>query len=369
MKKFLLCISVCLLIAVSIFMLAGCEFPGTGGGSGQIPDYNADIEEVAPENITVEHFEPQEGETYYTSKGLSLMVSVNGAFLSLDYFSVEGSLRVYDNLYFYEKDYFYAITDDYRDIYAALDDSCNPEYAEVEREQGYDIQVNIKKDGKYKLTFDTETLKFNLQFKEEITEPVYYTIKDCSIYTLATNWVEMSLNPENSEEFVIRNFSVNEDDIISFYSNLHTSNYNITLHEDCNGRYASDDARHMAFINVGGRYDIYINRKTYQVRMELLNPDTASYSCIYYDGSDFIELEPYDDSTPYVFRHRFTVDRKYTTNIPHFYSLCYNEYSFSYADSPLIITNGDYHYFKDIGTYDIIINLKTFEIRIELLPE
>ena len=35
-------------------------------------DYNADVQAVAPENITLEHFVAEENTTYYTSEGLSL---------------------------------------------------------------------------------------------------------------------------------------------------------------------------------------------------------------------------------------------------------------------------------------------------------
>ena len=286
MNKKFLCFIVTLFTLANAACFASCGAP-TGGV--EIPDYNADIQTVAPENIDTEHFVAEENTTYYTSPGFSLWMEVNGAFLEMDYFSLEGNKRVYDNLYFYEDDYFYIVTDDLKDLYASLGDSADKEYAEEEKEQGYDIQINVKKAGIYKLTFDVDTLKFDMEYKSEIQTPKYYTIKNCSIYTLETSWVEMSANPENADEFVIKNFKVQAGKSISFYNSVHTSNYKITLDEAINEKYASA-RKTIAWVNVGGEYNIYINAKTYVVRMELLNPDTATYSCVYYDGTDFITL-------------------------------------------------------------------------------
>lgn len=124
-----------LLIVLSLTTLIGCDLLM---GTPKIPDYNADIQVVAPENIDTEHFVPVEDETYYTSPGFSLCVEVNGQFMIMEYFSIDGDKRVYDNLYLYVGDYFYIVTDDYKDLYASLGDSSDLEYAEEEKEQGYD---------------------------------------------------------------------------------------------------------------------------------------------------------------------------------------------------------------------------------------
>ena len=207
MKKTFLCFIATLLILISGISLVGCDM---GTGTPAIPDYNADVQVVEPENIDVENFIAEEDTTYYTSPGFSLWMEVNGAFMEMDYFSLDGDKRVYDNLYFYVDDYFYIVTDDYKDLYASLGDSADLEYAEEEKEQGYDIQINVKKAGIYKLTFDVKTLKFDMEYKAEIETPVYYSIRNCSIYSKATSWVEMSVNPANVDEFVISNFSIRE---------------------------------------------------------------------------------------------------------------------------------------------------------------
>lgn len=366
MKKRVLCLTLSLFFAISGISLVGCDM---GTGDSKNPDYNADIQVVAPENIDTEHFVLEENTTYYTSSDFSLMMEVNGEYFEMKYFSVEGDKRVYDNLYFYVDDYFYIVTDDYKHLYASLGDSADLEYAEEEKEQGYDIQINVKKAGIYKLTFDVKTLKFDMEYKAEIQTPVYYTIKNCSIYSNETSWVEMSVNPSNEEEFVVNNFNVEAGKIISFYSNIHTSNYKVTLEESANNKLASA-RKTVVTVNVGGYYNIYINRKTYVVRMELIDPDTATYGCVYYDGTDFITLQPYELDVPYVFRQRIIVTTQYTTSLPKFHSAGYKTYELTVVDSTdVLMGSGSNYYFKQVGTYDVIVNLKTFEITAELLPE
>ena len=106
------------------------------------------------------------------------------------------------------------------------------------------------------------------------------------------------------------------------------------------------------------------------MRLELINPDTATYSLVYYDGTDFITKSPDDQSVPYVFRQQITVNTKNTTSLPNFYTEKYRTYKLTVIDNnDLLSYSGKYYYFKQIGTYDLIINLKTFEITVELLPE
>ena len=364
MKKKFLFFVLTLLVVISGIFLVGCDM---GTGEPEIPDYNADIQVVVPENIDTEHFVPNEDETYYTSSRLSLWMEVNGEFLKVNYFSLDGSKRVYDNLYLYEDDYFYMLSDDMRGWYATLSDSDDSEYAEEELAEGEEYSINIIKEGIYTVVFDTETLKFDLVYKSEITMPVYYTIKNCSIYSVATSWVEMSVNPANADEFVINNFNVTAGKSISFYNNLHTSNYKVTLEDSANNKLASAIKTDVT-VNVGGNYNIYINRKTYVVRMELINPDTATYGCVYYDGTDFITLQPYETDVPYIFHYQITVD-KYD-DLPDFHSANYRTYDLIVVDTTnVLMGSGSNHYFKNTGTYNLIINLKTFEITVELLPE
>ena len=190
-------------------------------------------------------------------------------------------------------------------------------------------------------------------------------MKNCSIYSVATSWVEMGVNPANSDEFVINNFNVEAGKIIGFYNNLHVSNYKVTLEESIDGKLA--EARKTSVtVNVGGAYNIYVNKKTYVVRMELLNPETASYSCVYYNGTDFITLDPYAAEVPYVYHHRIAVDKHDV--LPKFHTKDYKTYNLTVTESYLLNASGKNYYFQQAGMYDVIVNLKTFEISVELLP-
>mgnify|MGYP003294247199 CR=1 FL=1 len=48
----------------------------------------------------------EEETTYYTSPGFSLSISIRGHFMIMDYFTLDGNKRVYNNIYLYEDDYF-----------------------------------------------------------------------------------------------------------------------------------------------------------------------------------------------------------------------------------------------------------------------
>ena len=114
---------------------------------------------------------------------------------------------------------------------------------------------------------------------------------------------------------------------------------------------------------------MYINKKTYVVRLELINPDAATYSCVYYDGTEFIALHPYEVDTPYIFRQRIVVTTKYTTSLPKFYTAKYNTYNLKVVETDILTRSGNNYYFNQLGIYDVIIKLKTFEITAELLPK
>jgi len=364
MKKLVYLSAIAVAFAL-LLSLVGCDII-LGGFPSNPTEGNADIEQVLPEDITLDNFLPEEGTDYYKSDWLSLVVSVNGYFFKMEYFSVDGNKRIYDNVYLYEEDYFYIITNDYRDIYASLSDPSDSEYAETEREQGFDIQANIKKSGIYRIVFDTLTSSFDLEYKAEIEAPVYYTIKDCSIFTSLNGWVQMQKNPENSEEFYIRALPVGQEDAISFHSDSHVSRYKITLDGQTEGRYASA-RKGMVTMNIGGEYDVFVNSKTYEVRMVLANPEEAEYSCIYHDGRDFVVMEEEDE--PYIFRRTFTVDKKYT-NLPRFYSASYQEYPLAVkGEYDFLYNNDDSYYFTETGDYYIIVNLLTFEITVEKMAE
>ena len=363
MKKLFVNICFALFLTMTVFSFAGCF----GGGDPPPVNYNADVEVVAPENIDMEHFVIEDNATYYTSKSLSLVMSVNGAFLIHEYFELDGDNRIYKNLYFYENDYIFMITGDYSDIFASLKEESDEEYAEEEKESGEDIQINFIKSGIYTIIFDTENLVFDLQFTAEIETPRYYRIKNCEIYSINTGWVQMSINPNNYEEYYITNFNIESGKTINFFNSVHTSNYIPTLEENSQ-KYATCRKTNIK-IKFGGNYNVYINSKTYKVRLELINVETADYSCCYYNGNDFVDLELESQSIPYVFVCQLSVDTQYTS-VPDFYTKNYIENKLTLVNSPNIMTSSsNNYYFKNTGTYNIKVNLKTFELAVELLPE
>ncbi|MBQ9791204.1 MAG: hypothetical protein IJW28_01325 [Clostridia bacterium] len=366
MKKIFMYIVTSILLLLSTTTMTGCSMPD----DPPIKDYNADIQVILPENIADELFEPQEDTTYYTSPGFSLSISIRGHFMIMDHFSLDGDKRVYENIYLYEDDYFYMVTDDYVDLFASIGDSSDSEYVEEEKASGEDLQINVIKEGIYNIIFDTKTLKFDMVFLNEITTPRYYTIQNCDIYSVATSWTVMSKNPDNQNEFYISNYHIDSGKSISFFSHIHTSNFIPTLDQDSQrmANVRKTDVR----IFIGGDYDVFINAKTYEVRLELKNPETADYSCVYYDGDDFIPLELVDNNVPYIFTYQITADTPYNpltsgnTKLHTLYSENYGEYKLTIINSPDI---NAYHYCKEKGTYKVTVNLKTFELTAELLPE
>lgn len=70
----------------------------------------------------------------------------------------------------------------------------------------------------------------------------------------------MSVNPDNDDEFVISNFSIGAGEFVSFYNNVHVSNYKVTLDESINNKLASA-RKTIVTVNVGGLYNVYINKK------------------------------------------------------------------------------------------------------------
>lgn len=68
------------------------------------------------------------------------------------------------------------------------------------------------------------TVLFSEPNLRKTIDSTYYTIKNCSIYSEATKWVEMSVNPTNEDEFVINSFSIGAGDCVCFFNNIHVSN-------------------------------------------------------------------------------------------------------------------------------------------------
>ena len=157
------------------------------------------------------------------------------------------------------------------------------EYAEVEKSQGEDVQVNIKVAGIYNLIFDVKTKTFDLDYVSAITTPVYETIEKCEIGYLDSNkemqYVAMQ---KQGDELCVKNVHFAVGKGVGFYSAFtHVSWYKTTMDASCanqlifkRGTKPNSDIYFM----VGGTYNLYLNPETYVVRAELVSADADGYS-------------------------------------------------------------------------------------------
>ena len=215
--------------------------------------------------------------TYYESKDISLSIEINGLYTVINYFTIDAANpnhRIYDNMYLYPDDYFYMISNDYRDWYADLDESVSEEYAVKEIEEGEDYSIVIKKEGIYKIIFDLDTKKFNLEYKSEIDEPKYIKIKNCEILEFIDakpTYTKMEVNPNNPDELMIKNYTVVENRTIYFLSVTHVSEYKIFLNEEnlnLTAKYANKKRQGIKML-ITGTIDLYLNTLTYEVRIDI----------------------------------------------------------------------------------------------------
>ena len=263
-KKSFLATLLFVLMAVFAFPLTACD--NTSG-----PPKNFDNKNITP-------VENQEG--LYTDSTLIFCAEIRGSYKANRPFTLDAqneNLRVWDNIYLYEYDYFQMIVDESTDIFYSVNDE-DLEYVDIDDRRP---QATVKegKSGIYKITFDLSTKIFDLQFKSEITNPVYEKMDGCDVYSLQSEFTPMVVNPNNSEEFMIANYSIESGTLISFYNHgeVHLSNYKVILDSANQGKYATaleDGDKHVSFA-IGGVYNLYVNPTTYALRVELTNPDTA----------------------------------------------------------------------------------------------
>ena len=344
-----------LFILPSIFVLAGCFGSGTVG-------INIDNSR----DLVVS--EPAEGQTdenqYYTSKKLQLVTEINGSFKVGRPFVLDENdtnKRIYDDIYFYEDDFFKMDVSGNSLIFYSLSNDDDLEYVSIDEGYGR-IVIKQGKSGIYKLVFDITTFEFDIEYKSPIDTPKYETIESCDIYSLDTSWQQMTVNPENSDEFVINNFAVSAKKLVSFFShNIHTSNYKITLDDACKDKYAyqiGNKATADCRVKIGGTYNVYINRKTYVVRFELVNPETADYTLTSFNS----KVSNLQQSTEH--KYIFTCDYAASqySDAPDFYDGASQKYNLTIQTSPLL-HNGT-GWFLTAGSYKLTINLQDFTIEV-----
>lgn len=375
-NKILYLIFAIIFVLPSIFVLAGCF--GSGIVSPKLPniDNATDLIEYTPSQGENQY---EEDDDLYTSKYLNFITEINGSYKTDRPFEIDtanANLRIYDNIYFYEYDFFQMMSSDYRYIWCSLSDENDLQYAEVEREQGEDIQTNIKKSGIYKVVFDTSTFLFDLVYKSEITTPVYEEIKNCDIYTVETKWITMQ---KSGDEFFIEDFHIEKAKIVAFDSSFsHTSHYKTTIDESCLNKYINKSGKKPTsyiWFMIGGTYNIYLNAKTYVVRVELVEADADGYSAAVYENNQLTNLELLNNDINYIFKYQLTVKTERYGNydvvvatLPKIYNSAYIEFNLAPTNESMSLlreSSGKY-YFKNAGDYTITINLVEFTISVSL---
>ncbi|MBR1954310.1 MAG: hypothetical protein IKA29_00115 [Clostridia bacterium] len=352
MKKLLI---VTLILAIVLF--SGCDMLG----------------DLSNKNFSNKNIKPvQEKPGYYTDEKLAFCAEIRGSYKSDRPFTLDENnenLRVWDDMYLYEGDYFQMIVNNSSQIFYSVQDQ-DLEYVTLEDKLAQ-ATINEGKSGIYKIVFDLSTKIFHLQFKGEITTPVYEKMDGCDVYTLSSEFTPLVPNPNNSEELMIANYTIKTGELVSFYNhgNVHLSNYKVILDQSVQGRYATaleDGDRYVKFL-IGGSYNLYVNPTTYQVRVELTNPDTAHYTLYVFKSgeSEPTKLTPANANQPYLFEYQVTLRRN--ASVPIFTSESYAMYSFSVAESEYF--DSKYEMFTTEGTYLLQINLKTFTITVNYIPQ
>lgn len=261
-------------IIVMLICLVGCDMIS---GTNDNNKYNNDNLVSKIPNAEEEIFIVDSTNTYYESLDVTLWAEINGFYTSIKYFTLDDvnkNLRIYDDVYLYENDYFYMISNDNIDWFADLETSVDTIYAEKELEEDEDYSIVIKKSGIYKIIFDLETKKFNLEYKRKIDTPKYVRIKNCEVCQFINSkaqYFKMEINPDNSNELMLLKYNVKANDVLYFFNITHISNYKIILSEEMLDTVAAyaNKKRQGIRLTVDGTINIYLNTDTYEVRITL----------------------------------------------------------------------------------------------------
>ena len=389
MKKILFTLlSLLLVIATSIFV--ACDIPGSSnGGNGENSGDDGKIPQI-DNSVDLGIFTPPadddnsyiEDEKYYTSTAIDLVTEINGNYTVDRPFTLDKdnqNKRIYNNIYFYVGDFFQIIY--YKDIkdlgkvYAIMSDSNDQEYAEIEyTEKGTPLQINIKAKGIYNLILDIETFAIDMVKVGDIDTPVYETIKSCELYVhlSASNfsYTEMTLNPETNEYYIEKDIPLGSS--IGFYNASHTGRYKMTVEQSLIDTLVYNDFNFLenserVYVNVGGKYKIYFNAKTYHLRLELQNPNSAEYFCQVEWNKDKV-LTAVSSETPYIFTYEFVAQGKANdpyVDIPSFFPKLGMKYKLAVIDECGCVAYDQY--ITEDGTYTLTINLKDFSLTVEKL--
>ena len=376
MKRKFLGFIAALMVFASGLTFAGCDLFGDDGDDGGEPpkiDNEVDLDEYTP--APDDDSDYQEGETYYTSAALDLVTEIHGNYTIGRPFTLDKedeNKRVYPNLYFYEEDYFQVIyyknANTLGEIYATLSDSSDTQYAEVEYSTGGSpLQINITQKGIYTLVLDIETFAIDMVKVGDIDTPVYERVRSCELMVHESlenhTYSAMTLDTATDEYYIQTYIPANAT--IAFVNATHFSRYKTEVGANLRDTlvywdyFSPDDMR----VHVGGTYKVYFHAKNYVTRLELLDPDTATYYCQvgWQQGN---VLSPKSASEPYLFECELVATQTYT-ELPDFYPELGMSYALSVVDLDGL-TVGDM-YVKEVGTYKLTINLKEFTLTVALV--
>jgi hypothetical protein len=123
--------------------------------------------------------------------------------------------------------------------------------------------------------------------------------------------------------------------------------------------------------NISGKFNIYVNKKTYEVRAVPTDPSQMVYDCLTYLNGEFITLSPKDPSVPYLFEYNYEATSDVggygvmSDDVPSFYNKTYKEYVLTVEESPLLGKGSKKYYFKKAGKYILTIDLLNLTLKVE----
>ena len=378
-KKFLFLVTAFLLI-INVMALVGCTFDDGDSDDSGLPkiDNSVDLNAFTPtvDDDTIY----REDETYYTSKSIDLVTEINGNYTTSRPFTLDkdnANKRIYRNIYFYVEDFlqvlYYKKFGDLGRLFVIMSDTADQEYAEIEyTQQGSPLQINIIQQGIYDIILDVETFAIDLVKVGDIDTPVYETIKSCelNIHVSSTDhtYTPMALDVATNEYYIETEIPLNAS--IGFYNASHTGRYKMTVEPSLMDTlifydYYGSTKPSQVQVHVGGTYKIYFNAKTYVLRLELQNPDTAKYYC-QVEWNENKELTAVSNGTPYLFEYEFVAQGERNdayVDIPSFFPKLGMAYDLSVIDVDGFVAYDEY--ITESGTYKLTINLKEFTLTIK----
>ena len=124
--------------------------------------------------------------------------------------------------------------------------------------------------------------------------------------------------------------------------------------------------------NLSGEFNVYVNKKTYEIRVEVSDPSKLIYDCLTYFNGEFVTLSPKDPAVPYVFEYEYEATSDIggygvvSDDVPDFYTKSYKKYELTVEESNLLgeSSKGEY-YFKKKGHYVLTIDLLNLTLKVE----